>query len=58
MSNENLQPPAVSEMLRVTGKNNAVFMEQVANHIDKLEQDVVQLKKRIAELEGKQDANK
>ena len=43
MSNENLVPPAiptVAEMLRITGGNTAAFMEQVAEHIDKLEQAV------------------
>lgn len=54
MSNENLQPPelpSVPEMLRLTGANNANFMEQIALHIEKLEAEVVSLKQRIGELE-------
>lgn len=52
MGNENLTPPSISEMLRITGMNSAKFMEQVAEHIDKLEQTVVELQKRVTELEG------
>ena len=51
MSNENLQPN-VAEMLRMTGDNTATFMEHVANHIEKLEQQVKELTARITELEG------
>jgi hypothetical protein len=50
MSNENLQP-TVPQMLRMTGENTAEFMKQVADHVDSLEQAVVQLQARIAELE-------
>jgi len=42
---------SVSEMVRITGTNNADFMEQVANHIEKLEDAVKQLQARIVELE-------
>lgn len=49
---ENLTPPSISQMLKLTGANTAVFMEQVANHVDKLEQQVLELQQRIAELEG------
>lgn len=52
MSNENLAPPSVPEMLRMTGANTATFMEQVADHIDKLETEVARLTARINELEG------
>ena len=54
MSNENLAPPnlpTVPEMLRITGGNTAAFMDQVAEHIDKLEAEIVQLRHRIQELE-------
>ena len=51
MSNENLQPN-VAEMLRMTGTNTAMFMEHVADHIEKLEQQVKELSDRISELEG------
>jgi cell division protein FtsB len=57
MSNENLDPaglPSVAQMLRVTGNNTAVFMEQVAEHIDKLEAEIVKLTQRVKELEESQ----
>ena len=50
MSNENLQPN-VAEMLRMTGTNTAMFMEHVADHIEKLEQQVKELAERITEME-------
>lgn len=55
MGNENLTPPSVSEMIRLTADNSVVFMQQVAEHIDKLENTVLQLQHRVAELEGKND---
>jgi len=42
----------VAEMLRTTGANTAEFMAQVAAHIDKLEESIVQLTNRITELEA------
>lgn len=54
MSNENLDPvalPTVAEMLRITANNQAEFMGQVAEHIDKLEAEVVKLTQRVEELE-------
>jgi ubiquinone biosynthesis protein UbiJ len=42
----------VSEMVRITVENNAEFMRQVADHIDKLETAVKELKDRIEELEA------
>lgn len=59
MGNENLAPPelpTVPEMLRITGGNNAAFMEQVALHIEKLEGEVARLTQRIQELEATQNA--
>jgi hypothetical protein len=56
MVNENLTPPSVSDMIRLTADNSVIFMQQVAEHIDKLESTVVELQKRVAELEGKSDA--
>jgi hypothetical protein len=56
MVNENLTPPSVSEMIRMTADNSVVFMQQVAEHIDKLEGSILELQKRIAELEGTPDA--
>ena len=52
MTDENLKPPSVPEMLRLTGANTADFMEQVANHIEKLENAVIELKARVDELEA------
>jgi hypothetical protein len=54
---ENLQPPSVSEMIRITSENTSEFMEQVAKHIDKLEDAIVGLQKRVAELEGQNGDN-
>ena len=51
MSNEDLKP-TVPQMLRMTGENTAQFMEQVADHIDKLEAEVARLTARVNELEG------
>jgi ABC-type Zn uptake system ZnuABC Zn-binding protein ZnuA len=56
MGTENLSPPSIADMLRITGSNTATFMDQVAEHIDKLEASVVELQKRITELEGQLDA--
>jgi ketopantoate hydroxymethyltransferase len=50
MTNE--QVVSVPDMLRVTGENTAEFMKQVADHIEKLEEAVVQLQARVTELEG------
>lgn len=55
MSNENLAPPSVAEMLRLTGDNTSKFMLHVADHIDKLEQEVLKLQNRVKELESTQD---
>jgi uncharacterized protein YceH (UPF0502 family) len=52
MTEENLTPPSVPEMLRLTAANTAEFMEQVANHIEKLENAVADLKARVDELEA------
>ena len=55
MSNENLQPTVV-QMLRMTGTNTANFLNQIAEHIEMLEQQVAEARKRIEELESKQNA--
>jgi len=52
---ENLQPPNVAQMLRMTGANTAQFMEQVALHLEKMEAEVIRLTARVAELEAAQD---
>jgi|APGre2960657373_1045057.scaffolds.fasta_scaffold10209_5 hypothetical protein len=55
MSNENLQPTVV-QMIRMTGANTANFLEQIAEHIEMLEQKVAEATKRIEELESTQNA--
>jgi cell division septum initiation protein DivIVA len=42
---------SVSEMIRITSENTSEFMDQVAKHIEKLEEAVKGLQDRIAELE-------
>ena len=54
---ENLKLPTVPEMLRTTGENTAEFMKQVADHILKLEDMIVQLKERVTELEASNGNN-
>jgi exonuclease VII small subunit len=48
----------ISDMLRQTGENYSQFMQQVANHIDKIESQVIRLEQRILELEEAYDANR
>lgn len=48
-------PIKVSEMIRTTAGNQAEFLKQIADHIDKLEDSIVQLTNRISDLESKQD---
>jgi hypothetical protein len=46
---------SVSEMLKLTGANTAEFMKQVADHIDKLEERIAELAKRVSDFESHQD---
>jgi GTPase SAR1 family protein len=55
---EEKKPVTVSEMLRYTASNTNDLFLKVANHIDKLEEQLVKLEKRILELESEQDANR
>jgi ubiquinone biosynthesis protein UbiJ len=48
---------SVSDMIRLTADNSLEFMKQVADHVDKLEEGVIQLQKRVAELEAKSGNN-
>ena len=41
----------VSEMIRTTAENSNQFMQQIAGHIDKLEDGIIKLQARIEELE-------
>jgi ubiquinone biosynthesis protein UbiJ len=52
MTEEVKTPPTVPQMLRMTGDNTAEFMMQVADHIERLERAVEELKARIVELES------
>lgn len=54
---ENLTPPSVSQMIRLTSENNNVFMQQIADHIDKLEQQVLELQQRVHDMETKHANN-
>ena len=49
------EPTKVSDMIRTTAGNQADFLTQIANHIDKLEDSIVQLTNRISDLESKTD---
>ena len=56
MTTETKQEPIkVSDMIRTTAENQANFLSQIANHIDKLEDSIVQLTNRISNLESKTD---
>ena len=52
---EEVKQISVAEMLRLTGTNSATFMDQVAVHIENLEEQVATLTARIAEFESKQN---
>ena len=47
--------PTVSEMLRTTIANATEFLVQIANHLDVLEAENIELKARLAELEKEID---
>jgi uncharacterized protein Yka (UPF0111/DUF47 family) len=49
---------SVSEMLKLTGANTSEFMKQVADHIDKLEERIAELAKRVQEFESQTDDSK
>lgn len=55
---EEIKQPRVIELLKITGKNTAEFMERVADHIQRLEVEIKNLQNRIAELEGTQSDSK
>lgn len=44
---EEVKRLTVSEMLRTTGANTAEFMEQVALHVEGLENEVAKLRARV-----------
>jgi len=47
----------VPEMVRMTANNSLEFMKQIAEHIEKLEQEVARVTARIAELEASNGNN-
>ena len=42
----------VSDMVRTTAGNTNNMMMQIADHIDKLEAEIIRLTQRVTELEG------
>jgi hypothetical protein len=52
MSEEIKQEPVkVSDMIRVTAENQNTFLMQIADHVDKLEQAVSELRDRVNAME-------
>ena len=52
MSEEIKQVPVkVSDMIRVTAENQNTFLIQIADHIDKLEQAIDELRNRVITME-------
>ena len=43
---------SVSQMIRTTAENQAVFLTQIAEHIEKLENALVELQNRVTEMEN------
>ena len=48
MSNEKI---SIGQMLRTTAENQSVFLTQIADHIEKLENALVELQNRVTEME-------
>jgi len=44
-------PVKVSDMIRVTAENQNTFLIQIADHIDKLEQAIDELRNRVTTME-------
>jgi uncharacterized protein Yka (UPF0111/DUF47 family) len=44
-------PVKVSDMIRVTAENQNTFLMQIADHIDKLEQAIDELRDRVITME-------
>ncbi len=53
MEQQTEQTMKVSDVLKQTSANISELMTQIAIHIDKIEQENIQLKNRISELENK-----
>jgi len=50
-------PVKVSDMIRVTAENQNTFLIQIADHIDKLEQAIDELRNRVTEMENTNESN-
>jgi len=58
MTEETKQAPVkVSDMIRVTAENQNTFLMQIADHIDKLEQAIDELRNRVNAMEKDNDDN-
>ena len=58
MTEETKQEPIkISDMLRTTAENQATFLTQIADHIDKLEQAIIELRNRVNAMEKDNDDN-
>jgi polyhydroxyalkanoate synthesis regulator phasin len=44
-------PAKVSDMIRITAENQNTFLIQIADHIDKLEQAIDELRNRVTAME-------
>jgi polyhydroxyalkanoate synthesis regulator phasin len=44
-------PVKVSDMIRITAENQNTFLIQIADHIDKLEQAIDELRNRVTAME-------
>lgn len=42
---------SVSQMIRTTAENQGVFLTQIADHIEKLENSLAELQNRVIEME-------
>jgi polyhydroxyalkanoate synthesis regulator phasin len=52
MTEETKQTPTkVSDMIRITAENQNTFLIQIADHIDKLEQAIDELRNRVTAME-------
>jgi ubiquinone biosynthesis protein UbiJ len=45
------EPSKVSDMIRITAENQNTFLMQIADHVDKLEQAVSELRDRVNAME-------
>jgi uncharacterized protein Yka (UPF0111/DUF47 family) len=51
------EPVKVSDMIRVTAENQNTFLMQIADHIDKLEQAIDELRNRVIAMEQTNEPN-